>query len=138
MCILGATGEYQSITTEVLLAASETTSVLCGCDNMAYESFAAGAHGWISMAANFAPRDCVELFESVAVKKDFERGREIYSRLLPALNTLESFPKPVQAIKCVLKNVKGIESGYVRRSRLELTDDEKRYVIDAMKTEDLK
>ena len=127
-----STGDIRRLT-EVLLAAPDTTTVLCGCDNMALESFAAGAHGWISMAANFAPKDCVELYEAVAEKKDLARGREIYRRLLPSLNTLESFPKPVQAIKYVLKQVKGIESGYVRRPRVELTEEEAAYVLEAMK-----
>lgn len=132
-----STGDVKRLT-EVLNLAPETTSVLCGCDNMAYESFASGAHGWISMAANFAPKDCVALYEDIVEKKDFESAKEIYKRLLPALNTLESFPKPVQAIKCVLKNVKGIETGYVRKPRLELTEEEKAYVLDAMKVENLK
>lgn len=131
-----STGDIRRLT-EVLNVVSEDVSVLCGCDNMAYESFAAGANGWISMAANFAPRDCVELYESVAVRKDFEKGREIYRRLLPSLDLLESFPKPVQAIKCILSNVKGIESGCVRRPRVELTEQEKAYVLEKMQAEQL-
>lgn len=131
-----STGDIRRLT-EVLNVVSEDVSVLCGCDNMAYESFAAGAHGWISMAANFAPRDCVELYESVAVRKDFEKGKEIYRRLLPSLNVLERFPKPVQAIKCVLSNVKGIEAGCVRRPRVELTEQEKEYVLAEMQADQL-
>lgn len=132
-----STGDVKRLT-EVLYAAPEDVSVLCGCDNMAYESFAAGAHGWISMAANFAPKDCVELYESITEKKDFDKAREIYGRLLPALNTLESFPKPVQAIKCVLKTVKGIKSGCVRKPRMELTDAEIKYVLEEMKADNVK
>lgn len=131
-----STGDIKRLT-EVLSMASENTTVLCGCDNMALESFAVGAEGWISMAANFAPKDCTELYEAVAVQKDLEKGMEIYSRLLPSLNTLESFPKPVQAIKYVLKKVKGIESGYVRRPRVELSEEEAAYVLDAMKAENI-
>lgn len=132
-----STGDIKRLT-EVLLEVPETTTVLCGCDNMALESFAIGAHGWISMAANFAPKDCVELYEAVAEKKDLAKGMEIYRRLLPALCTLECFPKPVQAIKCVLKKVKGIESGYVRRPRVELNDEEIEYVLNQMKVNQVK
>lgn len=132
-----STGDVKRLT-EVLNLAPENVSVLCGCDNMAYESFASGAHGWISMAANFAPKDCVALYENITEKKDFEAAREIYKRLLPSLNTLESFPKPVQAIKYVLKAVKGIDAGYVRLPRLELTEEEQAYVLREMKAENVK
>lgn len=132
-----STGDIKRLT-EVLSNAPESVSVFCGCDNMAYESFACGAHGWISMAANFAPKDCLSLYENIVERKDYETAKEIYRKLLPSLNTLESFPKPVQAIKCILKEVKGIESGYVRRPRLELTETEKAYVLKAMNAEALK
>lgn len=135
-----STGDVKRLTEVLNIAAAmeDKVTVLCGCDNMAYESFAAGAKGWISMAANFAPQDCLKLYESIVEKKDFETAREVYLRLLPALNTLESFPKPVQAIKYVLKQVRGFESGYVRRPRLELSEEEKEYVLGAMKIENLK
>ena len=100
-----STGDIRRLT-EVLLGAPEDVTVLCGCDNLAYESFAAGAQGWISMAANFAPEDCIALYESVALHSDRKKGLALYRKLLPALNTLESFPKPVQAIKYILKEVK--------------------------------
>jgi 4-hydroxy-tetrahydrodipicolinate synthase len=129
-----STGNIERLT-EVILAAPEATTVLCGCDSMALESFAIGAHGWISMSANFAPKDCIELYEAVAERKDLEKGMEIYRRLLPSLSTLESFPKPVQAIKCVLKKVKGIETGYVRRPRLELNEEEIEFVLNQMKAD---
>lgn len=131
-----STGDIRRLT-EVLNAASAGTSVLCGCDNLAFESFVAGAHGWISMAANFAPKDCTELYECIAEQKDYEKGREIYERLLPSLNLLESFPKPVQAIKYIVKEVRGLESGCVKRPRLELTEEEKAYVLDNMKAENI-
>lgn len=132
-----STGDIKRLT-EVLHMAPEDVSVLCGCDNMAYESFVCGAHGWISMAANFAPADCTALYESIVKEKDFEKGRSIYKRLLPALNTLENFPKPVQAIKYILKEIKKIDAGCVRRPRLELTEDEKQWVIGAMQAGELK
>lgn len=129
-----STGSIQRLT-EVLYEAPQTVTVLCGCDNMAFESFAIGAQGWVSMAANFAPKDCLELYEAVAVRRDLEKGKEIYRRLLPALNVLESFQKHIQAIKYVLKNVKGIDCGYVRRPLVELNDKEAAYVIKAMKAD---
>ena len=123
--------------TEVLIDAPESVSVFCGCDNLAFESFADGAVGWISMLANVAPRDCVDLFESVYDRKDLTHGFEVYKKILPALNVLESFPKPVQALKYALKS-KDLGGGYVRRPRLELSEDEKAFVDAQMHLESLK
>ncbi len=41
-----SSGSMQKLT-EVLIDAPEKVSVFCGCDNLAYESFADGACGWI-------------------------------------------------------------------------------------------
>lgn len=131
-----SSGTMQKLT-EVLLDAPKEVSVFCGCDNLAYESFADGACGWISMLANVAPRQCVELYRSVCLEKDLEKGMQIYKEILPALNVLESFPKPVQALKYGLGK-KGLNGGFVRRPRMELTGEEKSYVERAMQFEKLR
>lgn len=130
-----SSGSMQKLT-EVLIDAPEEVSVFCGCDNLAFESFADGAVGWISMLANVAPKACVDLFESVYDRKDLAHGFEVYKQILPALNVLESFPKPVQALKYVLKS-KDLGGGFVRRPRIELSEEEKAYVESAMKPETL-
>lgn len=116
---------------DVLSDAPENVSVFCGCDNLAFESFTDGAHGMICMLANVAPKACEELFVSVSEKQDMEKGREIYRMLTPALDVLETFPKPVQALKHLL-NIKTGNGGYSRRPRMELTGEEKEYVEQAM------
>lgn len=113
--------------TEVLNDAADDVSVFCGWDNMAYESFVCGAVGWISMLANLAPKQCVELFETVYKEKDYEKARKIYCEILPGLTALESVAKPVQAIKYVL-DLQGRTGGYSRRPRVALTDAEKEEV----------
>ena len=110
--------------TEVLNDATEHVSVFCGWDNMAYESFVCGAVGWISMLANLAPRQCVEMFEAVYTQKDLEKARKIYCEILPALTALESVAKPVQTIKYILDR-QGRTGGWCRRPRLPLTAAEK-------------
>lgn len=122
--------------TQVLNDAPETTSVFCGCDNLAFESFAAGACGWICMLANVAPRDCVALYQAVYEEKDLDKGKEIYKKILPALDVLESFPKPVQALK-YLVSYRGLNGGYVRKPRYELNEEEKKYIEDSMKPEQI-
>lgn len=131
-----SSGSMQKLT-EVLNDAPEKVSVFCGCDNLAYESFADGACGWICMLANVAPNQCVELYEAVYVEENLKKGKEIYKEILPALNVLESFPKPVQALKYGLSQ-KGLNGGYVRRPRMELNEEEKAYLTEAMKFETLR
>ena len=131
-----SSGSMQKLT-EVLIDAPEKVSVFCGCDNLAYESFADGACGWICMLANVAPKQCVDLYQAVYVEEDLKKGKEIYKEILPALNVLESFPKPVQALKYGLSN-KGLNGGYVRRPRMELNEEEKTYLSEAMKFETLR
>lgn len=131
-----SSGSMQKLT-EVLNDAPEKVSVFCGCDNLAYESFADGACGWICMLANIAPKQCVELYEAVYVEENLKKGKEIYKEILPALNVLESFPKPVQALKYGLSQ-KGLNGGYVRRPRMELNEEEKAYLTEAMKFETLR
>lgn len=113
--------------TDVLMMAPDKVSVFCGWDNMAYESFVAGACGWISMLGNLAPKQCVNMFNAVYKEKNYEKAYEIYKKILPALNILEEFSKPVQVIKYVLTK-KGQFGGYVRRPRVELTKEEKEYI----------
>ena len=131
-----SSGSMQKLT-EVLFDAPERVSVFCGCDNLAFESFADGACGWICMLANVAPGQCVELYRAVCEEKDLEKGKEIYKQILPALNVLESFDKPVQALKYGLDQ-KGLCGGYVRRPRRELNDSEKAYLSAAMQFEKLR
>ena len=81
--------------------------------------------------------DCVELYNAVCEEGDLKRGRGIYKRILPALDVLESFPKPVQALKHLV-TYKGLNGGYVRKPRYELSDDEIKYVEDAMEPDKIK
>lgn len=117
-----STGDIHRLT-EAVLDAPEHTSIFCGCDNLAMESFVMGAVGWISMAANFAPKDCVALLEAVKAG-ELAKAREIYARLLPALNMLEEVAKPGATIKYIMKKYRGLDCGYMRRPRLNLSAEE--------------
>jgi len=63
--------------------------VFCGADNLAFESFAMGAKGWICVGANVLPRECSELYELAVMKKNLEAATNLYNRLLPMANLLE-------------------------------------------------
>lgn len=128
-----SSGSIQSLT-DILTDVPEHISAFCGCDSLAFESFAVGGHGWISMLANVAPKDCVAMFHAVYEEKDIVKGFEIYKRLLPALHHLENFPSPVQSLKHVITS-RGGTGGYVRKPRLELTEEQKAFVLTAMRAD---
>jgi len=65
-------------------------TLLCGSDAQALENFSLGAVGWISGAANFAARPCVELHQAAVVDEDDAAARAWYEKLLPLLAFLES------------------------------------------------
>lgn len=121
---------------DVLADTPDNISVFCGCDNLAFESFVDGACGMICMLANVAPRSCVALFDAVYREHNIEKGWEIYQRLLPGFDALESFPKPVQALKYILNKKTG-NGGFSRRPRIELTKEEKDYIEGTMRIDQL-
>jgi 4-hydroxy-tetrahydrodipicolinate synthase len=121
-----STGSIQRLTKAVMKNKSDI-KVFCGGDNLALESFLMGANGWISMAANFAPNDCVNLFNA-SQNGDLKQALTIYKRLLPALSLLEEVEKPAATIKYIITKYKGINAGYMRRPRLELSKQEINYI----------
>ena len=104
--------------------------VLVGGDDWALEGFCAGARGWIAGVANVAPRECVELF-SLCSEGRLEEARELNARLLP-LGRLDMHPKLVQYFKAAMDLV-GREGWPCRPPRLDLTEDERREVEEAVR-----
>lgn len=125
-----STGSIQRLT-EAVIDAPDHVSVFCGCDNMALESFMMGAVGMICMAANFAPKDCTALLAAVNAG-EIQKAKEIYVRLLPAFEMLESVGKPGATIKYILKKYRGQNSGHMRRPRMDLTAEEQAQVDAVM------
>lgn len=93
---------------------NESITVFCGADNLALESFAMGAKGWVSVAANILPEECAELFELVSLKNDFEKAKILYNKLLPLCNLLESTGKFVGLSKTGL-GLLGLGNGMPRK-----------------------
>lgn len=104
--------------------------VLVGGDDWALEGFCAGATGWISGVANVAPRECAEL-HALCAQGRLQEARELYARLLP-LARLDMRPKLVQFFKAAMDLV-GRFGGPCRPPRLELTDEERREVEEAVR-----
>ena len=104
--------------------------VLVGGDDWALEGFCAGATGWIAGVANVAPRECVQLFD-LCLEGRLDEARAVYARVLP-LARLDMHPKLVQFFKMAMDQV-GRRGGPCRPPRLELTDDERRMVDEAVR-----
>jgi len=99
--------------------------LFCGMDDQALEFFVWGAKGWVCGAGNCLPEEHLALFRACVVEKDFEKGRQIMSALLPLMRLLEQGGKFVQSIKfgCELA---GLPAGPVRKPMRGLDEEQKR------------
>ena len=70
-----------------------------GAEDLVLEFFAWGARSWVSVLANFLPRQAVA-FHKVCVRRgDFDRGRQIMRALLPVMHCLEHGGAFIQSVK---------------------------------------
>ncbi len=102
--------------------------VLAGTDDLALESFLAGATGWIAGMTNNLPRESGVLYE-LAMAGQLEEAWPLYRELLPFFR-YDSTPRFVQVIKYTFE-LDGKPVGSTRPPRLPLTDDEKAEVTAA-------
>lgn len=116
-----STGDIKRLTRAVDSLGDKMT-VLCGCENLAYESFVMGAMGWICVVANVAPRLAVALYDLVGVKKDLSAGREVYRKLLPLLALIEETGELWQVVKYAAHR-QGLMGPFVRPPRLPLSSE---------------
>ncbi|NPV70375.1 MAG: 4-hydroxy-tetrahydrodipicolinate synthase [Firmicutes bacterium] len=109
---------------EIRILTEDRMTIFCGWEDLAYESFFMGAEGWISVIANITPKLAVELFDLVAVKKDYDKGWALYKKMLPMLKQLEYSGKLQQTLKYSLDKL-GHCGGAVRSPKLPLTTEDK-------------
>lgn len=114
-----STGDIRKVRT---LVENTDLVMFCGSDDLAYESFAVGATGWVSVAANIAPKSASKLYELMKENK-YEEARALNKDLLPLCEFLEDSGKYVQIVKKAM-DLKGLNGGPSRKPRLGLTDDE--------------
>ncbi|KAL4735282.1 hypothetical protein BDV11DRAFT_208632 [Aspergillus similis] len=76
--------------TELVFGLSDQITALNGWDTLTFYGLAAGCPGGVWGAANIIPELAVELFDAVAIKKDLDRGRELWSKAWPICKFLES------------------------------------------------
>jgi dihydrodipicolinate synthase/N-acetylneuraminate lyase len=92
--------------------------VICGCDDVAVESFVMGSTGWIAGFSNVFPAQSVALFDLVGAGK-LSDAITLYRQMLPILRW-DADPRFVQAIKIGLEE-SGRRGGPVRLPRLALS-----------------
>lgn len=94
---------------------------------MGFESFLAGAEGWVAVGSNIMPKEMADIFTLCADARDLEAARAIYMRVLPVIRLVGGH-RYVSASKAALAAM-GRYVGEPRSPRLPLPDHE----IDAMR-----
>jgi 4-hydroxy-tetrahydrodipicolinate synthase len=101
----------------------------CGWDDQALEFFAWGARSWVCAGSNFLPKEHVALYEACVSEKNFDKGRQIMSAMMPLMNALDG-GKFVQSIKYGCE-VAGLKVGDVRLP-LQPLDPEEKHGLDSV------
>jgi 4-hydroxy-tetrahydrodipicolinate synthase len=108
---------------QIIKLCGDKMMVFCGDDLLPFESFALGAKGWVAAGANVFPKQAVELFELLAVKKDLDKAREVWFKLQPFTHLMESSGKFVQYAKAGCE-IRGRPVGPPRKPFLRPTEEE--------------
>ncbi len=93
-----------------------------GSEDLVLEFFAWGARSWVSVVANFFPKEAVRFYEICVLEKDFETGRKIMSALLPLMICLEKGGKFLQSVKYACELL-GRPGGPVRPPFLPMNEE---------------
>jgi len=114
-----ASGSMKQIT-EIIRLCGDKLTVVSGEDYLTYPLMSVGGKGVICVVANIVPRDMADLC-NLLLAGDFEKGRELYYRLLPLCHAMfyETNPAPVKA---ALEMMGKISSGEVRLPLAPMAD----------------
>jgi 4-hydroxy-tetrahydrodipicolinate synthase len=103
---------------EIKDACGDRISVFVGGDSIAYDGLVAGAVGSIWGAANFMPRQAVQLYELVCQEADLIKACELWEKIFPICSFLEK-NNYAASVKAALALV-GLNMGPARRPALPL------------------
>jgi len=104
-----------------------------GAEDQVLEFFAWGARSWVSVVANFFPKESVGFYETCVLNDDFVTGRKIMSALLPLMYCLEKGGKFLQSVKyaCEIMDRPG---GPVRSPMQPMKKELRREVLQIVQT----
>ena len=116
--------------TELMFGHADEITTFNGWDTLTFYALAAGCKGCVWGATNVIPELSVELWETLAVKKDLEKARKLWKdRIWPVCAFLERH-NYAAAVKTALE-VQGYQTGGVRKP-FSLLADEHREEIKAL------
>ena len=104
-------------------------SVLSGDDAMTLPLIACGGDGVVSVVSNAAPAPVTEMVKA-ALSGDYEAARKIHYRLLPFFKAAFADGNPT-SIKYAM-HVKGLPSGSVRLPLVDVHDEAKKIIEEAL------
>lgn len=116
--------------TDVLVNRSDAITAFNGWDTLTFYGLALGAKGSVWGVASIAPKHAAELFQTIAVEGNIEKGRELWAPLWKLSSALESMNYPA-GIKAAVE-LTGHSVGPVREPVLPLTDDERALLVEAI------
>lgn len=94
-----------------------------GSEHQVLEFFAWGARSWVSVIANFMPREAIALYDTCVLKHDLTAGREKMQSLLPLLSWLEQAGRFLPGVKFACE-CRGRPAGPLRPPFLPLSEAE--------------
>ena len=108
---------------QTIALAGDRLSVFNGMEDSAFPAFVLGSTGWCSGTAAVIPALCIRLFDLVQQER-IREARELWLRIVPLTVFLES-GKGIQLMKYA-SALQGVPIGTARKSRADLTVDEKK------------
>lgn len=127
-----STGDITRIS-ELIRRCGSRLGIFCGCDTIAFESFALGAIGWVGGIVNVLPKEHVELYRRCVVQKDFVGTRSFNYKLLPVLKLIECSGKYTQYVKAGCA-IQGHSAGPPRMPLQPVTQQEAEQLRMALET----
>lgn len=112
--------------TDLRIALGDRYRLFAGVDDLALESMALGADGWVSGLVNAFPRENRLLWDLASAGR-WDEAREVYRWYTPLLH-LDTHPKLVQYIKLAQAQC-GLGAETVRPPRLPLEGDERQQIL---------
>lgn len=116
------TGGDAVLQTELMQREGDVPVLLNGWDTLTFAALAAGSRGVVWGAASFMPSECVRLHRLLIEDLDLAGARELWSRLWPICDFLES-TSYAAAVKSACRSV-GLTTGPVRGPLQDLSTDD--------------
>jgi dihydrodipicolinate synthase/N-acetylneuraminate lyase len=117
--------------TDLVNACGDRYLLLCGVDDLVFESVLLGAQGWVSGLVNAFPHENRLLWDLLQAGR-LDEARRVYRWYTPLLH-LDTHPKLVQYIKLAAATC-GYGSEMTRPPRLPLVGEERERVVALVRT----